>query len=95
MAAAQRSGRAVLRMAAAQRSVTLITRVGCHLCADAEVRLAELATELGFSLEVLDVDADRVRANEYSDRVPVFLIDGAEHGYWRLEEARFRAALDR
>jgi len=82
-------------MAAADHQVTLITRVGCHLCADAEVRLAELAGELGFRLELLDVDADRARANEYSDRVPVILIDGAEHGYWRLEEARFRAALAR
>jgi glutaredoxin len=75
--------------------VTLITRAGCHLCQDAETRLAELHDELGFDLELLDVDADRNRANEYSDRVPVFLIDGAEHGYWRLEEQRFRSALER
>jgi len=78
-----------------QHRVTLITRAGCHLCADAEGRLAELANELGFALELLDVDADRARANEYSDRVPVILIDGAEHGYWYLEEDRFRAALNR
>jgi glutaredoxin len=75
--------------------VTLITRDGCHLCEDAERELQRLRAELGFGLEVLDVDADRARANEYSDRVPVFLIDGAEHGYWRLEEARFRKALSR
>lgn len=80
---------------AAKHRVTLITRVGCHLCADAEGRLAELSAELGFALDLLDVDADRNRANEYSDRVPVILIDGAEHGYWRLEEERFRAAVNR
>lgn len=79
---------------AAKHRVTLITRVGCHLCADAEGRLAELSAELGFALDLLDVDADRNRANEYSDRVPVILIDGAEHGYWRLEEERFRAAVN-
>ncbi|MEO6503176.1 MAG: glutaredoxin family protein, partial [Jatrophihabitantaceae bacterium] len=79
----------------ASHAVTLITRAGCHLCVEAEARLAELAAELGFGLELLDVDADRARANEYSDRVPVILIDGAEHGYWRLEEARFRQALAR
>lgn len=82
-------------MAAADHEVTLITRVGCHLCADAETRLAELAAEFGFALRLLDVDADRQRANEYSERVPVILIDGAEHGYWRLEEDRFRRALQR
>jgi glutaredoxin len=82
-------------MAAADHRVTLITRAGCHLCEVAEARLAELAAELGFGLQLLDVDADRQRANEYSERVPVILIDGAEHGYWRLEEDRFRRALDR
>ena len=82
-------------MAAHERRVTLITRVGCHLCADAEQQLAALSEELGFELLLLDVDADRARANEYSERVPVILIDGVEHGYWRLEEARFRAALQR
>ena len=82
-------------MAAHQRRVTLITRDGCHLCLDAERQLAALSAELGFELLLLDVDADRARANEYSERVPVILIDGAEHGYWRLEEARFRAALQR
>jgi glutaredoxin len=82
-------------MAAADHRVTLITRAGCHLCEVAEARLAELAAELGFGLQLLDVDADRQRANEYSERVPVILIDGAEHGYWRLEEDRFRRALSR
>ncbi|HEX4727676.1 MAG TPA: glutaredoxin family protein [Jatrophihabitans sp.] len=78
-----------------QHRVTLITRAGCHLCELAESELRALAAELGFGLDLLDVDADRRRANEYSDRVPVILIDGAEHGYWRLEEQRFRTALGR
>ena len=25
---------------------------------------------------------------DYSDRVPVILLDGKEHGYWRVEEDR-------
>jgi glutaredoxin len=75
--------------------VTLITRVGCHLCDEASALLTRLRDELGFGYDEVDVDADRARANEYSDRVPVILIDGREHGYWRVEEARFRRALDR
>jgi glutaredoxin len=77
------------------RRVTLITRAGCHLCEAAESRLRELAVELGFGYEEVDVDADAARREEYSDRVPVILIDGREHGYWRLEEVRFRKALQR
>lgn len=75
--------------------VTLITRAGCHLCEQAETTLRRLSGELGFGYEELDVDADASRRAEYSDRVPVILIDGREHGYWRVEEPRFRAALAR
>ena len=73
----------------------LITRAGCHLCADAENTLRRLAGELGFGYAELDVDADPERRAEYSDRVPVILVDGREHGYWRVEEARLRKALAR
>jgi glutaredoxin len=75
--------------------VTLITRAGCHLCEQAEAILQRLSGELGFGYEELDVDADAARRAEYSDRVPVILIDDREHGYWRVEEPRFRAALAR
>jgi glutaredoxin len=73
----------------------LITREGCHLCQDAEATLRRLRDELGFGYVELDVDAEPRRRDEYSDRVPVILIDGKEHGYWRVEEARVRKALKR
>jgi len=82
-------------VAPANHRVTLITRVGCHLCDEAEAVLLRLRDELGFGYHELDVDADRDRRNEYSDRVPVILVDGKEHGYWRVEEERLRAALAR
>jgi glutaredoxin len=82
-------------MAPTEHRVTLITRAGCHLCADAEVLLRQLSGELGFAYEELDVDADSERQAEYFERVPVILIDGREHGYWRVEEDRFRRAIAR
>jgi glutaredoxin len=75
--------------------VTLVTRVDCHLCQDAEALLRRLSAELGFEYTELDVDADQDRRDTYSDRVPVILIDGKEHGYWRVEEDRFRRAIAR
>lgn len=57
--------------------------------------LRRLADELGYRYEEWDVDGSAELRDEYSDRVPVILIDGAEHGYWRVEEARFRRALER
>jgi glutaredoxin len=76
-------------------SVMLVTRAGCHLCETAEQLLRRLSEELGFGYREVDVDASPVLRDEYSDRVPVILIDGREHGYWRVEEARFRKAVAR
>jgi glutaredoxin len=77
------------------KQVILVTRAGCHLCAEAETTLRRLSAELGYSYTEQDVDADPALRAEYSDRVPVILIDGAEHGYWRVEEPRFRRAIAR
>lgn len=82
-------------MAPRDHTVTVITRVGCHLCEVAEQTVARLADELGFGWQTLDVDAEDARRHEYSDRVPVILVDGKEHGYWRVEEPRLRKALKR
>ena len=82
-------------MPAADHQVTLITRAGCHLCEDAAGQLRLLAADLRFGYREIDVDGSRELADEYSDRVPVILIDGREHGYWRLEPERFRRAIDR
>jgi glutaredoxin len=82
-------------MPPADHHVTLVTRRGCHLCEEAETLLRRLSAEVGFSYTEVDVDDDPARQAEYSDRVPVILIDGKEHGYWRVEEARFRSAVSR
>ena len=82
-------------MPAVDHQVTLVTRAGCHLCDEAQTVLRRLCAELGFGYAELDVDADPTHRAEYSDRVPVILVDGREHGYWRVEEARLRKALNR
>jgi glutaredoxin len=82
-------------MAPENHQVTLLTRAGCHLCEQASALLERLRAELGFGYDELDVDADQERRDRYADRVPVILIDGREHGYWRVEEARLRKSLAR
>jgi glutaredoxin len=73
--------------------VTVMSRVGCHLCEVAEADVARICGELGVSWKTEDVDTDPEWRAEYGDRVPVILVDGAEHGYWRVEEDRLRKAL--
>lgn len=75
--------------------ITLVTRAGCHLCREAEETLRRLADELGFAYREVDVDRAQALRDEFADRVPVVLLDGKEHGYWRVEEPRLRTALAR
>lgn len=75
--------------------VTLMVRADCHACGVAEDDVRRVCAELGVPWTTEDVDEDPDRRAEYGDRVPVILIDGVEHGYWKVEEARFRAALSR
>lgn len=76
----------------------LLTREGCTICSWAAARLAQLADELGFELRITDVDAvaaagDPALRAEFGDRLPVVLLDGAEHSYWEVDEHRLRADL--
>jgi hypothetical protein len=80
------------------RRVELLTRQGCTICTGAATRLRQLADELGFELTITDVDAlaaagDATLRAEFGDRLPVVLLDGAEHSYWEVDEPRLRADL--
>jgi hypothetical protein len=76
-----------------QPRVTVITRVDCHLCDVAKDAVARIAAQLNVAWVEADVDADPALFDEYSDLVPVILVDGRMHGYWRVEEDRLRQAL--
>lgn len=73
--------------------VTVLTRQGCSLCVTAEADVERICGELSVPWSLVDVDSDPELRAEYGDQVPVILIDGVEHGYWRVDEARLRAAL--
>jgi glutaredoxin len=73
--------------------VTVYTRADCGLCVTAEAEVARICADLGVSWTAVDVDTDPELRAEYGDRVPVIEVDGREHGFWRVEEERLRAAL--
>lgn len=68
--------------------VQLLTRPGCNLCEPAKEAMARVAAASGVRWEEVDVTADPELEREYGDRLPVVLLDGKEHGYWRVEEDR-------
>lgn len=75
--------------------LTLMSRVYCHLCHDMEVALAPLATEFGFAVEVIDVDADPQLEALYNELVPVLLHEGRELCHYFLDEAKVRDYLSK
>ncbi|GAA1031354.1 glutaredoxin family protein [Virgisporangium ochraceum] len=68
--------------------ITLYTREGCHLCDDAKAVLARVERQTGEGYTEVDIAGDPDLTAEYGDRIPVVLLDGREHGYWRVEEQR-------
>ncbi len=73
--------------------VTLLTRPGCHLCEDARSVIASVAGELGVGWDERDISESAADMAQYSDMIPVTLIDGIQHDFWRVSEERLRAAL--
>jgi len=73
--------------------VRLYSRTNCHLCEVARADVQRICDELAVQFDETDVDRDPVLRAEYGDRVPVIVVDDKEHGYFRVDEARLRAAL--
>ncbi|MFG2356806.1 glutaredoxin family protein [Streptomyces sp. NPDC048521] len=76
-----------------ERLVTLIRKPGCHLCDDAELVIDKVCGELGVSWEQKDITEDRQLHDRYWEQIPVVLIDGEQHTFWRVNEERLRRAL--
>ncbi|QMU79519.1 glutaredoxin family protein [Streptacidiphilus sp. PB12-B1b] len=73
--------------------VTLIGKPDCHLCDDARAVVARLAGELGFAWEEHDINQDEELYRKYWEQIPVTLVDGRQHDFWRVDERRLRTAL--
>jgi hypothetical protein len=73
--------------------VVLLSRPGCHLCAEARAVIARVTAELGEGFEERDIDASPADLSQYSDMIPVTFVDGVQHDFWRVSEDRLRAAL--
>lgn len=73
--------------------VVVYSREGCYLCADAIELVARVCGELGEQFQVSDVDSDPQLLAQYSDLVPVVMVDGVQQGFWRIDELRVRDAL--
>jgi len=58
------------------RSVTVFHAEGCHLCVRALEVVKGVRAELGFDLELVDINGDPALEARYRERLPVIEIDG-------------------
>jgi glutaredoxin len=78
----------------AAHTITLLSRPGCHLCDEARAVIARVAGELGVAWAERDITESQEDLRDYGEMIPVTLIDGVQHDFWRVDERRLRQALD-
>jgi glutaredoxin len=77
----------------AEPRVLLLTRPGCHLCAEARAVIERVTAELSVDWDERDITASPDDLAAYTDMIPVTFVDGRQHDFWRVSEDRLRAAL--
>jgi hypothetical protein len=79
---------------AGMRTVTLIGKPGCHLCDVARDVIVRVCAETGASWEEKCIEDDQELYRKYWEQIPVVLVDGAQHDFWRVDPQRLRRALE-
>jgi glutaredoxin len=82
-------------MTGGSERVVVLTKAGCHLCEAACAAVAEVAAELGVGWREQDIETDADLMARWAEYVPVVLVDGAVHDWFRVRPDRLRAALGR
>ena len=84
----------------ARPEITLVSKPGCHLCDDARAVVEEVVAELArrqppvdVALREVSIFDDQALYDEHVEDIPVVLIDGRVHTFWRVDPARLTTAL--
>ncbi len=71
----------------------LVGKPGCHLCDDARAVVAAVCAGEGVAWAEVSILDDPELADRYAEQIPVVLLDGVVHDFWRVDAGRLRAAL--
>jgi len=85
--------------------IDLIGKSGCHLCDEARMVVKAVlgefqaihygvARHVAVQFKEHDILVDEDLAAKYSEEIPVLLINGKVHNYWRIDPDRLRGSLD-
>jgi hypothetical protein len=73
--------------------VLLLGKPGCHLCEDAREVVATVCEEMGVTWQERDILDDPELTDKYWDEIPVVLVDGEQHAFFRVDPQRLRSRL--
>jgi Glutaredoxin-like domain (DUF836) len=73
--------------------VVVLSRPGCHLCADACAVVARVADDACVGWVERDISDDPALTAQWGEYIPVVVVDGQVHTWFRVDESRLRAAL--
>jgi glutaredoxin len=73
--------------------VRIYSRKNCHLCDVAKEVVESAKSEVDFELEIVFIDGDAELEKLYGEEVPVTMINGKRHDYFKVDRARFIAAV--
>jgi hypothetical protein len=80
--------------------LTLIGKPGCHLCDDARTVVTDVMGTLAaepaapaLAFDERSILDDPALFEKYVEDIPVLLIDGKVHTYWRVDPVRLKTAL--
>ena len=80
--------------------LTLIRKPGCHLCDEAELVIQAVLgqfkadhPEAVVSMVEEDILEDEELYKQYWEEIPVLLINGQVHNYWKIDPERLESAL--
>ncbi|HMM82806.1 MAG TPA: glutaredoxin family protein [Terrimesophilobacter sp.] len=77
--------------------LTIIGKPDCHLCDVAESVIDSVVSELDGSASVTIVKRsildDPELHEQYWEKIPVILVNGAEHAHWHVDAQELRTAI--
>lgn len=73
--------------------ITLYGKPGCHLCDEARAVIERVAADLGVAWEERDITRSEEDTRRYWEQIPVTVINGVQHDFWRVDEDRLRGAI--
>ncbi len=76
------------------RTLVVYSREGCHLCEDMLETLRQYQPELGYRLEVYDIDDDVSLLEQFNAQVPVVYFNGKELMRYFFELPTLKTALE-